>query len=109
MACAEETQVTERYWTWCKKWKIPYPCRKRRTVTKYRYDFLPWRKRWTFPFRCKYQGCCGASLYEWTVWCLKGTGNSSWNQFDAKTAYFNSIQSPKGDCPFGIDEPPLVQ
>ena len=100
MACGEKTEVEEKYWTWCRKWKIPYPCRKSRTVTKYRYDFMPTRTRVTWPFRCRYEGCCGASLYGWTHWCWRGTGNGPWDHFNTITRYFNDVQYPIGECPF---------
>jgi len=99
MTCGERVQITESYWTWCKKWGIPYPCRKTRTTTKYRYDFLPWRSRVTWPFRCKYEGCCGAYLYKWSYGCWRGTGNSAWKQFSARTEYFDAIQNAVGNCP----------
>lgn len=101
MACGEAVQVTESYWTICLKWGfIPYFCKKTRTTTKYRYDFLPWRSRITWPFHCKYEGCCGSTLYSWSSWCLLGTGNSGWNQFSAKTEFFGSMQSSVNICPF---------
>jgi hypothetical protein len=100
MACGERVQVTESYWSWCSVRIIPYPCKKTRTTTKYRYDFLPWRSLITWPFHCNYEGCCGSSLYRWSYWCWGGTGNSAWNQFSARTQYFESIQSPVGNCPF---------
>jgi hypothetical protein len=100
MACGERVEVTETYWSVCWKWFVPYPCKKSRTVTRFRYDFLPWRSRITWPFRCKYEGCCGAFLYRWSYGCWLGTGNSAWNQFNTRTRYFASEQSSVGDCPF---------
>lgn len=35
----QQREVTERYWGWCTKWYVPYPCRKTRTVLKWCYDF----------------------------------------------------------------------
>lgn len=102
MACGERVEVTERYWSWCSKWYVPYPCRKTRTVTKYRYDFIPTRTRVSWPFHCSWEGCCGGSLYKWSYWCWWGTGNSAWDQFNTKTSYFSSPQSPSGDCPFSV-------
>lgn len=101
MACGQQMEITETYWSTCWKWGfIPYPCKKSRTVTKYRYDFLPWRTRVSIPFHRKYEGCCGSSLYKWSFWSYWGTGNSGWNEFSARTEYFNSIQTPVGNCPF---------
>jgi len=65
MACGNPEQVIEHYWTicdyefrypcgirWCRRWgipypcrlnyctdRMPYPCRRTRTVTKFCYDF----------------------------------------------------------------------
>jgi len=100
MACGEKAEVTERYWSVCWKWFVPYPCRKSRTVTKFKYDFFPTRTRVTWPFRCRYEGCCGASLYSWSYWCWRGTGNGPWNQLAPVTRYFDDVQYPIDDCPF---------
>lgn len=100
MACGDQVEVIETYWSVCWKWIFPYPCKKSRTVVRFRYDFLPWRTRLTWPFRCKYEGCCGARLYRWSNGCWLGTGNSAWNQFSPLTRYFKTQQSPVGDCPF---------
>jgi hypothetical protein len=101
MACGEQVQLNEMYWSVCWKWGVvPYPCRKSRKIIRYKYDFLPWRSRITWPFRCKYEGCCGGSLYKWSSWCWLGTGNSAWNTFSARTEYFESQQFPAGECPF---------
>ena len=100
MACGERVEVEETYWTWCWAWFVPYPCKKTRRSTKYRYDFLPWRTRITWPFRCKYEGCCGAYLYSWSRWCWLGTGNSAWNEFSARTEFFASTLGSIDDCPF---------
>lgn len=103
MSCGEQVEVEETYWGWCSKWYVPYPCRKSRTVMRYRYDMLPWRSRVAPPFKSSYEGCCGALLYKWSFWHLSpfGTGNSAWNQFSAKTIYRSSKLSPHGDCPIG--------
>ncbi len=103
MACGEQINVIQSYWTWCRKWGIPYPCRKRRTVIRYRYEFIPWRSILTWPFRCKYEGCCGSFLYRWSHWCWFGTVTSGWNQFGSLTQNFDAIQTPVGDCPFNSD------
>ncbi len=101
MDCGLEIEVVVRYWSTCWKWGfIPYPCRKSKTVTKYKYDFSATRTRITWPFRCRWQGCCGTYLYEWSYWCWLGTGNSAWNQFNTVTSYFDSPLSSIGDCPF---------
>jgi hypothetical protein len=100
MACGEEVEVEERYWTWCRKWGVPYRCRKTRTTTKYRYDFRPTRTRVAPPFRCRWEGCCGNRLYKWSHWCRWGTGNSAWDQFHTVTRYFKSPLNSSGDCPF---------
>jgi hypothetical protein len=100
MACGERLEVIETYWSVCRKWIFFYPCKKSRTVTRFRYDFLPWRSRITWPFRCKYEGCCGGLLYRWTYGCWLGTGNSAWNSLTTRTEYFASKPSQVGDCPF---------
>jgi hypothetical protein len=100
MACGETVTVNETYWTWCWAWFVPYPCKKTRTATKYRYDFMPTRTVSTWPFRCKWQGCCGNLLYEWSYFCWNGTGDSAWDQFNTFTQYFDSPAGSIGDCPF---------
>lgn len=100
MACGEQVERVETYWSVCWKWFVPYPCKKSRTVMRYQYDFLPWRTRITWPFRCKYEGCCGSALYTWSRWCWWGSGNGPWNQFSARTEYFESQPSGAGSCPF---------
>ncbi len=47
MACGARVEVTETYWPVCWKWFVSYPCKKSRTVTRFRYDFIPWRSRIT--------------------------------------------------------------
>lgn len=103
MVCAvrQEVQLTE--WGVCWKWGfIPYPCRKTRTVTRYRYDFNPWRTRFSWsPFRRKYQGCCNGLLYEWSYWTWSpfGTGNGPW--VNTLWTYFSESQIGSiGNCPF---------
>jgi len=100
MACGEKVEIEVTYWSVCWKWIFPYPCKKSKRVTRFKYDFLPWRSRITWPFRCKYEGCCGTSLYTWSYWCWWGTGNSAWNEFSPRTRYFSSEQNPTGLCPF---------
>ena len=106
--CAEPVDVVESHWGVCWKWIFPYPCKKSSTVKKYRYDFLPWRTRFSWvPFRCSYEGCCGARLYSWSHGCWWGSGNGAWNEFSARTEFFDSVQSPVGDCPF--TPPPILR
>ncbi|CAM3818641.1 hypothetical protein [Rheinheimera salexigens] len=71
MSCAERVETQKRVWTWCKKWGIPYPCRRVRTQTSYQYEFHQTRyvPSW-FPFWEKQEGCCERVVYEWkrAVW-----------------------------------------
>ena len=61
---------TEKYWTWCYKkiWgiRIAYPCRKRRNVTKWRYEFSVVHENCKF-FYAKLYGCEGGKEYTWSA------------------------------------------
>jgi len=100
MACGEEVTVETRYWGWCRKWGVPYPCRKTKLSIRYRYEFTPWRPRITWPFRCRHEGCCGDNLYSWTRWCWRGTGNGAWNELTPRVEHFKKRLYPTGKCPF---------
>ena len=102
MACGQQETVTVRYWGVCWKWIFPYPCRKTKQVTRYRYDFRPWRTRFSWaPNRRKYEACCGSRLYSWSYWTWNpfGTGNGPW--VDTDWLYYSSSPiGTTGDCPF---------
>jgi hypothetical protein len=96
----EQREVTEKYWTWCSKWHIPYPCRKTRVVTKWCYQFsfivVSNRGFWTNNWGCEFN-----LRYEWRDWHIFPVG------FDDSTVYFvekcfkNRIDS-SGPCSSGV-------
>lgn len=66
MSCAVSVETKTRVWTWCKKWGVPYPCRRIKTENWYQYEFHQTRNvpSW-FPFWERKEGCCERIVYEW--------------------------------------------
>jgi hypothetical protein len=104
MACGdrEQVQITKSGICW---WGIfPYPCKKTSLEWRYHYVFIPYRTRFAF-FERKYQGCCGASLYEWSEGAtLFGTGNGPWVT-NTLEKYLKRTATTIGDCPFNPGSP----
>lgn len=93
---AEQREIEERYWTWCSKWYVPYPCRKTRVVTKWCYDFafIVVSDRGIYT---NYWGCEFNNRYEWRAWHWFPVG------FGDSTLYFvtkcfNNALDIKGIC-----------
>lgn len=89
-----QVTITESYWSVCWKWKIPYPCKKYRTVTKWCYNFR-WIKEYRWGFFCYLEGCENGVLYDWYAFCL--------NIFGSQTFYniekcFGKERDVKGEC-----------
>lgn len=62
-----EKEVVETYWTWCRKWGVPYPCRKKRTVVRWCYTFRVWRRNLFGPL--EYNIACENNFeYTWKKW-----------------------------------------
>ena len=94
-AVAHQEQVTERYWTWCSKWYVPYPCRKTRTVTKWCYDFSYLTVDYHYVYT-NYVGCELNALYSWRKWELNGSGDSFTLYF--VTRCFDNLKTSSGPC-----------
>lgn len=77
----EKREVNERYWSVCYKWKVPYPCRKTRLVTKWCYDFsfvvISKRGIYTNNWGCEFN-----NRYKWRDWHIVPVG------FGDSTVYF---------------------
>jgi len=89
--------VTETYWTWCYKKvlgvKIPYPCKKSRTVTRWCYQFKSVHiHHWLF--YCTFEGCEAGTLYKWGEACF-GLG-STW-VYDVRKCFDHELDSA-GTC-----------
>lgn len=97
MSCGEAVEVREKYWGWC-GWR---PCRKTRTVTKFRYELLPWRTRFVAPFRGRYEGCCKSHghFHKYTVTKVFAPGNSAWNTFVPHVTIRDNELASAGPCP----------
>jgi len=57
---------TEKYWTVCTKWGVPYPCRKSRTVVWWCYSFSIWRETYFFNFVTN-TACEDDKEYTWKI------------------------------------------
>lgn len=98
----EQIQVTETYWGWC-GW---YPCRKRRTVTKWRYRFR-WVKVQQWGLACYSTGCepeplgQGSSGKEYTWWegCFGVLGTQMYYNVEK---VWDQRRNPDRDCVPGI-------
>lgn len=130
MACGNAQQVVEKYlgicWAsfrypcgikWCKKWGIPYPCGlkwctghfpypciKRRTVTKYCFDFAVVHENCKV-FVSKFYGCCEGREYEWSGGCL-GWFDAYYTQ---KRICLDTPPKEIGPCTAGNSIPPSGQ
>lgn len=93
MAC-EWQRIEETYWTVCWKWIFPYPCRKRRTVTRWCCTF-DWVKETRWFFFCTLEGCAGGQRYNWTAFCFNVLG-TAW--FYNIRLCFSNQMSPSGRC-----------
>jgi hypothetical protein len=86
---------------WCTR-NVPYPCRKHRQVTKWRYDFSVVHENCKV-FYAKLYGCEGGKEYTWSSRC------AGW--FDIYhpgpiTKYFKNPLSSLGSCREGYSIPP---
>jgi hypothetical protein len=86
--------VYVKYWTTCKKFGIPYPCRKTRTTQKWCYQFDTVRVFHWFVY-CRYEGCEGGTLYKWSGPCFGSIG-SSW-VYNIRQCLKNKL-SEEGNC-----------
>jgi hypothetical protein len=92
---AYQQQVAERYWGWCRKWGIPYPCRKTRTVTKWCYDFSYLTVDYHYVYT-NYVGCELNQLYPWRQWELNLSGDVFTLYF--VTRCFDNQKTSSGPC-----------
>jgi hypothetical protein len=90
----KQVEVVETYWTWCSKWNVPYPCRKRRTVTKWQYNFS-WVQEIGWGLRCTFIGCEPRNRYVWSKWCLNRWGSK---YFYNAVYYFTDPRRQEGEC-----------
>ncbi len=86
--------ITESYWGVCKKWGIPYPCRKTRRVTKWRYVFSR-LKEYRWGVFCYLVGCENGKKYSWYAPCLNVFGTA---EFYNKEMYFDDEKKSSGTC-----------
>jgi hypothetical protein len=93
MGC-EWQEVIERYWGWCKKWGIPYPCRKSRTTRKWCCEFS-WLKETGWGLFCTLEGCAAGRRYSWTAFCFNVWGGRSY--YNIRTC-FSSAKTASGSC-----------
>jgi hypothetical protein len=92
---AYQQQVTERYWSVCWKWIVPYPCRKTRTVTKWCYDFSYLTVDYHYVYT-NYVGCELNRLYSWRQWELNFSGDVFTLYF--VTRCFDNQKTSSGAC-----------
>jgi hypothetical protein len=90
-----QTEVQEKYWGWCKKWGIPYPCRKTRTVTRWCYDFSFLNASYSGIYT-DYWGCEFNNRYAWRKWEFTG-------RFEDLALYFVTLcfknqRELEGEC-----------
>ena len=89
-----QVTVTETYWAVCWKWIFPYPCRRRRTVDKWEYNFT-WVQEIGYFVRCKLTGCEPPNRYVWWAWCFNIVGSS---YFYNVVKYFDQPLRQEGAC-----------
>jgi hypothetical protein len=90
-----QQQVIERYWGWCSKWYVPYPCRKSRTVTKWCYDFSYLTVDYHYVYT-NYVGCELNQLYAWRQWEPNFSGGAFTLYF--VTRCFDNLKTSTGPC-----------
>lgn len=102
MSCGEREETKVKEWTWCKKWGIPYPCRRTRTKVRFLYEFHQTRYVPSFfPFWEKREGCCENVVYGWKryVW-WNSPKPFDWNYHDVPvTLSFSKRLDAQGACP----------
>jgi hypothetical protein len=93
---------TVTYWTACFKWKvIPYPCRKKKEVEIWCYEF-DWIKRaGKFLLRVTYQGCEAGVLHEWKVFAIGSGGEEPEAGQPPFSRCFQGKRKEVGSCPAG--------
>lgn len=102
MACGERIERDTRVWTWCKKWGVPYPCRKIKKKIWYSYAFHQLRYvPSTFPFWQKREGCCERVLYKWKKYVWWNTPKPyGWTYHDPPVIIeFKNNPESGGQCP----------
>ena len=100
MACEIPVQTETKVWGWCKKWGVPYPCRKTETKTFFQYDFTQTRYvPFWFPFREIREGCCGGLVYRWSRRVWWSTPKPSDWVFLPYSRLFSSLLEKRGACP----------
>lgn len=101
MACGERIEQETRSWGWCRKWGIPYPCRKVTIKTRYQYVFTATRYVPSiFPFWQKRQGCCEGTAYEWKKYVFWNSPKPyNWTNHEPGVVLtFSSKLGSKGPC-----------
>lgn len=93
-----ETQV--RVWGWCKKWGIPYPCRKVRT----RFCCTGTHKEICVGAVARHWFCCDGRQSSWWSWCF---GAGKW-MTTGTTVCRKSIPSESEGCPDTVGDIPSV-
>ena len=75
MSCGERVPGHKTTtWGWCRKWGVPYPCRKVVEAVGYRYTFSALREVPSFnKFVRKREGCCEGRAYAWQQTVLWNT------------------------------------
>ena len=91
------TQETyeESYWTVCYAFGfLPYPCKKKRTVTKWCYQFET-LKQTGLGAACQYEGCEQGILYSWWTFCFNIFGTE---YFANVKKCFEDKKAESGSC-----------
>ncbi len=87
--------VTERYWGKCKKWGIPYPCRKTRSVDKWEYVWISLTET-GFGFFSRMDGCeNGGFRHKWTAGSFNIWGSKTYFNI---TKYYKTKRPDNGNC-----------
>ena len=82
---AVETEINEKYWTWCKvAWRIKRPCRKTRTVTRWCYQFSIWKQN-KFLSLTNNKACENDIEYSWRKW-------NDWNDFGVGSVTYTNVE-----------------
>jgi hypothetical protein len=91
---------TVNYWSICFKWYvIPYPCRKKKEVEIWCYEFEWIRQAGKFLLWVTYEGCEDGLLYRWRRFQIGGGGGVIGNPPFQEC--FQGKKDDKGSCPVG--------
>jgi hypothetical protein len=89
----QRVSVMERYWGCCWRWYIPFPGRKRRTVKKWKYEWLSLKETGYGVFS-KMVGCEQDNIcHKWTTFSFNVWGSTTVYH---KTKYYHKKRPDNG-------------